>query len=161
MKLHEILNKISYRLFHGSPYANIEHFRTDNLRNHTGTPGTLSFTTSIETAKIYGDYIYEAEVSGVFGDYLNPDDCQKNFDFRWTAIKNWHEKRNEHHVLDAARARLIKEITEGDYAQWENPAVWRACGWDGAWCHESGSRNLIVGKSAHIKLIGKCAHRNI
>ena len=166
----------SYRVYHGSPYDNIEQFRLHDLRQRTGTPGTLSFSTSIETAKIYGKYIYEVRAQGNFGDYLDPKDIDSNFAYRWprresSVIHNypetvkWRARFNKPpHTLDEVLAEVAakdrKEMADGQYFMWESVGLWRAMGWDGAWCIESGSRNLIVGNLNCIHLIGKMALDN-
>lgn len=170
MRYQEILESVgtqkSYRLFHGSGYGDITEFRLENLRHRTGTPGTLSFTTSIDTAKIYGEHIYEAEITGIFGDYLNPDDVQKNFDFRWAKDVAYYNAVNQkfsnpfngmslEDLLAKIKERLTRDITKGEYAMWENVFLWKVFGWDGAWCHESGSRNLIIGNINCVRMVGK------
>lgn len=149
----------SVHVYHGSPYGDIHEFRFDNLRQRTGTPGTLSFTTSKETALIYGPHIYEVEVQGTFGDYRDPEDVEKNFAWRWPARKKWLTAQYPPEKLEAglkgAAVKDRREIEQGQYASWENVGLWRAMGWDGAWCVESGSRNLIVGRTAAIRLVGK------
>lgn len=146
----------SVRVYHGSPYRDISEFRFDNLRHRTGTPGTLSFTTSEETARIYGSHVYEVEVQGTFGDYRDPDDVEKAFAWRWPKHEDWLKGRvPDDYDWDRSAAKLRKEIASGFYAQWENVALWRSLGWDGAWFFESDSRNLVVGRNATIRLVGK------
>lgn len=149
----------SYRVYHGSPYPDIREFRLKGLRHRTGTPGTLSFTTNIETAKIYGKYIYEVQADGEFGDYLDPEDVAKAYAFRWPEYRDWVAPRFPPDQRDAAIERtavkLRKEIAEGRYEKWECVPLWRAMGWDGAWCHESDGRNLLVGNLDCLRLIGQ------
>jgi hypothetical protein len=169
MRYQEIIRESveqSYRLLHGSPYPDISEFRLDNLRHRTGTPGTLSFTTNIDTAKIYGKYVYEVEVTGIFGDYLNPEDIQKNFDARWPkeeariTYRHLHkmhphyEKISLEDALEETANKMKKDLALGRYEMWENSFVWKTCGWDGAWCHED-NRNLIIGNIKCVRLIGK------
>jgi len=150
----------SYRLYHGTNMR-IDVFRFDNLRHRTGTPGTLAFTTSIKTAKIYGPKVYEALVSGTFGDYQSPDDVEKVFDWRYR-IEASRDRSRFAPMPDRMEkiAKMLRQrISEGKYEMWENVPLWRAMGWDGAWCFESmtdaDSRNLIVGRTARIQLIGE------
>jgi hypothetical protein len=149
-------------VYHGSSNPEIETFRFDNLRHRTGTPGTLSFSTKIKTSAIYGKTIYECEVKGWFGDYEDPEDCQLNYDWRWPKHIEWLEKRGcSQEVLDEAPRRLMDEIQSGAYNMWENIGLWAKTRWDGAWCYESGAKNLIVGKDAEIKILRKFAAPNI
>ena len=169
IKLIETANTV-HRVYHGSPYPDIDRFRIANLRNRTCTPGTLSFTTSVETAKIYGDHVYAANVQGTFGDYLNPQDVETNFTYRWpkreASLRDRYPDYINHskqfnkpilsldewleYVADKDRA----EIAAGHYAQWENVLLWRTSGWDGAWCVEHESRNLIVGNIDCVHILG-------
>lgn len=159
-----------YRVFHGSPNPNIREFRLRDLHHRTGTPGTLSFTTSLETAKIYGSYIYEVEVNGKFGDYDDPADVETNFAFRWPQRERDLTHRYPEHQqwcirfkkppqtldewLTEVAAKDRKRITDGRYEMWELVPLWRDAGWDGAWCIESGSRNLLVGNIDCVTMIG-------
>jgi hypothetical protein len=149
----------SYRLFHGTN-AQIDAFRFDDLRHRTGTPGTLAFTTSIKTAKIYGGKVYQAMVSGTFGDYQSPEDVEKVFEWRYRIEASRDRSRfaPKPDRLEIITKQLRQRIGEGRYEMWENVGLWRDMGWDGAWCHESmtdaDSRNLIVGRTAHIQMIG-------
>lgn len=158
-----------YRLFHGSDHAGIIAFRLDRLRHRTGTPGTLSFTTSAATARIYGPHIYTVDVRGTFGDYRNPADVEQNFAWRWpkreqqlSAAYPQHQQwiaqfrkppESREHWLTRVAADERRDIAAGHYAMWENIGLWRAMGWDGAWCAESGSRNLIVGNVACLRMV--------
>ena len=162
MNYHDILSENDetiYDVYHGSPDPHIDQFRLHGLGHRTGTPGTLSFTTSIATAKIYGAHIYRAHVAGNFGDYLVPDDVEKAFAWRWPSHRDSigpryaHDKRTA--GLARAAANLRTDIAKGHYALWENVAMWRDMGWDGAWCYESQSRNLIIGNIACILTIDK------
>ncbi len=146
----------SYRLFHGTN-AQIEAFRFDDLRHRTGTPGTLAFTTSLTTARVYGSKIYQALVTGTFGDYQNPDDVEKAFEWRW------NEASRDQSRFKPDPDRLRRDITKGNYEMWENVSLWKDMGWDGAWCFEPRNiarptddegRNLIVGRTASVELIG-------
>jgi hypothetical protein len=183
MKINEVAETptTTVRVLHGSPYPDIREFRFHDLRNRTGTPGTLSFTESQETAAIYGRFIYTCDVTGRFGDFQNPQDAEKVFQYRWPEHWGWissrawtpeqitGQKTTTARDIAARQAaeqaapdyeekiaqKLHAEIARGDYALWENVSVWKACGWDGAWCFESGSRNLIVGSAARIEVIGR------
>lgn len=178
MRIYELLTESAngvYTLFHGSPYGDIEAFRTDGLRNRTGTPGTLSFTTRIETARIYGPHVYEVRVQGTFGDYLDSNDVERALAWRlkrerasledavvWWAANGATGGRHRPSKLDDLDAALASyevatrpQIEAGYYAQWENKGLWAAYGWDGAWCHESGSRNLIIGDAKCVTLVGR------
>ena len=149
-------------VYHGSNHE-IDQFRFDNLRHRTGTPGTLSFTESLLTARIYGEYIYRAEVSGNFGDYENEDDVQKLFEIRHREkevhfrkmAKAGYDFDFSNEAIEKRAEKLKNRIISGYYALWENCQIWEELGWDGAWCFESESRNLIVGRRATIKIIGK------
>lgn len=152
----------SYRLFHGTS-SKIDAFRFDDLRHRTGTPGTLSFTTSIKTARIYGNTVYEALVMGTFGDYQNPEDVEKVFEWRYRieASRDRSRLAPMPERMEKIARMLRRSITEGKYEMWENVGLWRDMGWNGAWCFESStdaeSRNLIVGRTAHIQMIGVVA----
>jgi hypothetical protein len=164
MKIHEIEQmetpKTTVRVFHGSPYPSIQGFRFDQLHHRTGTPGTLSFTESRETALIYGPHVYAVNVTGRFGDFENPNDVERVYAFRlpelWNRIKNrlTDEQKNNPKYIHSVNQRLHNEIAHGEYALWENVSVWKTCGWDGAWVWESNSRNLIVGRNAQIVVTG-------
>src|ERR1044072_7117912 len=150
----------SYRLYHGTNMP-IDVFRFDNLRHRTGTPGTLAFTTSVKTAKIYGPKVYEALVSGTFGDYRDPDDVEKVFDWRYRieASRDRSRLAPMPDRMEKIATMLRRGITRGDYEWWENVRLWRDMGWDGAWCFESmtdaNSGNLIVGRTRRIEMIGE------
>lgn len=142
-------------LYHGSSYYNIDKFEFKGLRHRTGTPGTLSFTTSLDTAKIYGKYVYTVRVGGNFGDYRNHDDCDANFNWRWPKHRDWVMGRVPDAIEEEVEMKFRTEIASGYYALWENVGLWEACGWDGAWCHESGSANLIVRDTASIEIVDR------
>lgn len=155
----------SYRLFHGTNLK-IDAFRFDNLQHRTGTPGTLAFTTSMKTARIYGGEIYEARVSGTFGDYRSPDDVEKVFEWRYRIEASRDKSRFAPipNRLEIIARRLRQDITQGNYDMWEHVGLWRDMGWDGAWCFESStdaeSRNLIVGRTAQVEMLGLVASRS-
>ena len=105
----------SYRLFHGTR-AVIDAFRFDNLQHRTGTPGTLSFTTSEKTARIYGNKIYEAVVTGYFGDYEDAEDVQRVFDYRMEIERSRDRSRfNYTPDWNLIETRTMEYITKGNY----------------------------------------------
>lgn len=162
IRLHELTeSQETFRVFHGSPYDDIANFRLHELHNRTGTPGTLSFTSKIDIAKIYGPHVYEAEVHGTFGNYQVPEDVEKVFDWRWARHKEWLIPRFKPETLEASLAvaskRLHDKIAKGEYAMWENVGLWKDMGWDGAWCFESEGSNLIIGNINCVRMIGLVA----
>lgn len=164
----------SYRLFHGTN-ADIDAFRFDDLQHRTGTPGTLAFTTSLTTARVYGKKFYEVVVTGTFGDYRNPEDVEKVFgwQFKIESSRDRSRMKPDPDRMDKIANRLRRDITKGNYDMWENLRLWQAMGWDGAWCFEprhaepelswraprhtvptDEGLNLIVGQTAHIQMVG-------
>lgn len=164
-------------LFHGSPVSDITEFKTEGLRNRTGTPGTVSFTTDRENALKYGPNVYEAQLApgARIGDYLNPDDVQRVFDWRTSEaqfgdveqrIRSQNENARQvpgrvftpktpeeiEAQVASAKKDILNRIQNGDYALWENVKLHKDLGWQGVFTHEAGARNLILSDASAVRM---------
>lgn len=136
--------------YHGSPTQGLTSLQPRKQLGTFDFPGVVSLATDRATAARYAGAdgaIYAAKVSpSGLGDFRDPADVQKVVEFY---------RRQEGSLAPADVAR----IEHGAWALWENPELWKAQGWKGAWTREepgrgdAGELNLSLADGRGIDLL--------
>lgn len=168
-------------LYHGTPSTGIHAFEVGynswGNKDFSGNHKVISFSTDPGFADRYAGTpthgrnptVYPVYIRSVNpGDFRNPEHVE--------AVKRYYRKRRET-WLEGAKAQypdiwtpdhveefLAREnrhdawlISHGAWQKWENPDLWQAMGWDGAWAREepehvhSSVLNFAVANGRQVK----------